>query len=315
MALSEKQRAKIRKLIADHHDAFKVEVLGSDSIPREQYERLVRQGIIKVKSVEHSQVAIAAAHTLGKLAGQNDPNIARMKPDRFWRFIETAPPQFSQHDIDAMNAARSMVGRLITNLGVGLINEFENATHEEAAKLRHQALATVQHEIALGIARHSSKEHIERRLRSKLDESERNWALVVQTELHNAQEHGKALGMGRGGRDPLVFKRPRPDACRFCKLLFLNGNRPRIFRLSDLVKNGTNYDRRAGRPTLRGVGATEWKATIGCVHPGCQCEMYELPEGMTLDKEGNMVVSMRKSIEPDVLTADLRKLIGHRCEA
>lgn len=310
MALSDIQRDKIRKLVADHHLAFTVDVLGPDAIAPSEYARLVRSGILKPQKLDHAQVAFAAAHTLGK-----EPNLARMKPERFWRYIETAPPQFSQHDLDAINAARATVGRLIINLGVGLLNEFENATQEEAAKLRHQALQTVQHEIALGIARRSSKEHIARRMRSKLNETERNWALVVLSELHNAQEHGKALGLARGGRDPLVFKRPRADACRFCKLLFLKDGRPRIFRLSVLVKNGTNFDRRAGRPSMRGSNATEWKATVGCVHPACQCEMFELPDGMTLDAKGNMVLSVRKSIEPDVLTADLRALIGHRCEA
>lgn len=303
MALSNRQREKIRRLIADHHLAFMVDVLGDDAIDPKEHARLVRQGILKMHPVEHSQVAIAAAHTLGKHAATN-PQMARMKPERFWQFVEAAPPQFSQHDLDAMTAAKSVVGRLIANLGVGLMNEFENLTHEEATKLRHQALGTLQHEVALGIARRSSKEQIERRLRSKLEENERNWALVVQTELHNAQEHGKALGMARGGRDPLVFKRPRPDACRFCKMLYLNGNRPRLFRLSVLVKNGTNYNRKA----------KQWKAVVGCVHPACQCEMYELPEGMAFDKEGKLVPSLRKSVA-DALTDDLRALISHRCVA
>jgi len=313
--LSDKQREKISKLIADHHLAFAVEVLGPDAIPRAELQRLQREGILKQHEVEHAQVAIPAAHMLGKQAASN-AQLARMPPEQFWQFIEHAPPQFSKHDLDAMNAAKAVVGRLIVNLGVGLLNEFESASHEEAAKLRQEALGVVQHEVALGIARRSAKEKIQRRLRDKLGESERNWALVVQTELHNAQEYGKALGLGADGRDPIVYKRPRPDACRFCKLLYLvDGVRPRLFRLSVLVKNGTNYGKRARRPSFRGAGATEWKATVGCVHPGCQCEMHQMPEGMTFDKQGKLVASVRKSIEPDVLTADLRKLIGHRCVA
>jgi hypothetical protein len=311
--LSDRQRSKIHQLIVDHHLAFTVDVLGPDAISRADYQRLVRQGLLKDKPLEHAQVAIQAAHTVGKLA-TNDPNLTKMKPDQFWRFVETAPPQFSQQERDAMTASRSVVGRLITNLGVGLLNEFEQTTHEEGAKLRHEALATVQHEVALGIARRSSRSEIEKRLKKKLDETERNWSLVVTTELHNAQEHGKALGLARGGRDPLVFKRPRPDACRFCKALFLvKGGRPRVFRLSELVNNGTNFSRRARRPVMRGAGATQWKPVVGCVHPGCQCEMYELPDGMTLDSDGKMIVSMKKSIA-DELSADLRILINHTCE-
>lgn len=311
--LSDNQRTKIGQLIIDHHLAFTVEVLGPDAIPSVDYLRLQRQGLLKTHLVEHAAVAIPAAYALGRIAS-SDVSIAGMKPEQFWRYIETAPPKFSQHDLDTIQASRSVVGRLITNLGVGLLNEFENATHEEATKLRHEALATVQHEIALGASKRSSRQSIEKRLQSKLSEAERDWALVVQTELHNALEGGKALGFARDGRNPLVFKRPRPDACRFCKLLYLNGDKPRLFRLSELVKNGTNYGRRAGRPSSRGAGATQWKATVGCVHPGCQCEMYLMPEGMAFDAAGKMIVSMRKAVA-DVLTADLRTLIGHRCVA
>jgi len=307
--LSNRQREKIGQLISDHYLAFAVDVIGPDAVSSDNYARLQRQGLLKTHPVEHTAVSLAAAYTLGKIAA-SDTSIARMQPAQFWQYVETAPPQFNQHDLDAIQASRAVVGRLIVNLGVGLLNEFESVTHEEATKLRHEALATVQHEIALGAAGRSSRTSIEKRLRSKLAESERNWALVVQTELHNALEGGKALGFARSG-NPLVYKRPRQDACRFCKLLFLNGSKPRLFRLSELVKNGTNAGRRAGRPSARG---TQWKATIGCVHPGCQCEMHLMPEGMAFDDSGKLIVSMRKAMA-DTMTADLRMLIGHQCVA
>lgn len=318
MPLSELARKKILQLIADHHLAFQAEVLGHDAISHENYERLVRNGVLRPGSVEHTQVALPAAHTIGKMASSADMfpekssvSLARMPPDKFWAFIATAPPQFDQHELDAIQSTKEHVGRLITNLAVMLMHDFEHATHEEATKLRHEALATVQHEIALGIARRQSKEQIERRLRKKLKDASRDWALIVATELHNAQEHGKALALARGGHDPLVYKEIRPDACRFCRMLYMNGKRPRVFKLSELVSNGTNYGRKAVHPTR--TGKTEWRAVIGATHPACQCELRELPAGYSFDTQGKLVQTTRKATS-DEMTAGLRALIGHRCE-
>lgn len=312
MPISNSQRERVAQLIRDHFLALKVEVLGVDAIPRDDFERIVRAGILKHGAVEHSQVASEAAHTVGKLAANvSDTKLSRMSPEQFWMFVQHAPPQFSQHELDAIQAVRDHVGRAITKLGMGLLDEFDVAAHEEKAKARHEALGVVQHEIALGIARGSSADQIKRRLKRKLDEEERDWALVVATELHNAQDHGKALAMARDGHDPLVFKRPRPDACRYCKMLYLKGGRPRIFRLSTLVTNGSNVGRKAGRPSS---GKTEWKPVIGSTHPACQCELHELPDGFTLDASGKMVPSVRKSL-PDDLHPSIQALISHVCEA
>ena len=311
--LSDKQRGKVQQLIVDHHLAFAVEVLGPTAVTRADYERLLRQGILKSDDLAHTQVAFPAAQTLGMLSSKTDLQLARMKPDAFWDYVALRPPQFSAHELDAIDATRAHVGLLIKNLGTNLLNEFANASRDEETKLRHEALMTVQHEIALGVARRKSKEQIVRRLKAKLGASERDWALVVATELHNAHEQGKALAIAHGGRNPLVYKLPRPDACRFCKLLYLNGNRPRLFRLSELVQNGTNVGRRAGRPSLGGAGATEWRPTVGCVHPGCQCELHELPEGKAFSKDGTLINSVKKSMA-DALPATIRALINHRCE-
>lgn len=311
--ITDAARAKIAQLIADHHLAFIVETLGHDAIPQSDYDRLVRSGIIRQGGVEQTQVAIQAAHVVGKMDAQitrSDLSLARMKPEKFWAFIATAPPQFTQHELDAMNATRDHVGRLIINLATSQINDFEQATHEEAAKLRHEALNVVQHEIALGIARRQSKEQIERRFKKKLKDSMRDWALVVATELHNAKEHGKALALGVGGRDPVVYKVTQPDACRFCVMLYMNGKRPRLFRLSELVNNGTNYGRKAVHP--KKAGLTGWLPVIGSTHPACQCELHEMPVGFTFDANGKIVASIRKAL-PDDLNPGIRALIGHRC--
>lgn len=307
--LTKAKREKVAALIRDHFLALKVDVLGPDAIPSADYDRLVRLGVINHGSTEQSQVSMQAAHAVGKVVASN-AKLARMSADQFWDFVQNAPPQFSAAEIDAMNAAKDRVGHAITNLGAGLLSEFDNVTNEEQIKARHAAMKVVQHEVALGIARSTPTDGIVRRLRLKLGEQARNWELVVVTELHDAQEHGKALAFARHG-DPIVYKVPRDTACKFCKLLYLKNGIPRLFRLSVLVANGTNVGRRAGAPR---TGKTEWRPVIGVAHPACQCELHRLPKGYAFDKNGILVPTLRKAIA-DELPAFLKDLIGHRCEA
>jgi hypothetical protein len=139
----------------------------------------------------------------------------------------------------------------------------------------------------------------------------------VHTEIHNAVEEAKAIVIAHRHpeRDPRVFKRTRPDACAFCRLLYLrpDGVTPRVFRLSDLLANGTNVGRRAGRPTRSGHSRTQWRATLGAAHPFCQCELRVVPDGTGFDARGRLVAlaAARKSIEVEPIDEDLA---AHECE-
>jgi hypothetical protein len=83
-----------------------------------------------------------------------------------------------------------------------------------------------------------------------------------------------------------VAKIPKPDACDDCVRLHLTagqGSRPRIFKLSELVENGTN----------RGLKRAEWRPVIGTIHPWCACMLVHVPSGWTFEDEpdepGNFV--------------------------
>jgi hypothetical protein len=140
---------------------------------------------------------------------------------------------------------------------------------------------------------------------------------VVHAEVHEASEEAKAaaIAAGRSGYGARVFKRTRPDACSYCKLLYLkpDGVTPRVFRLRDLLLAGTNVGRRAGRPTRSGKSRTEWRAVVGGVHPFCQCELHVLGDDMGFDGQGNLVrVGTKKSLAIDLDGAPGRG--DHRCE-
>lgn len=59
--------------------------------------------------------------------------------------------------------------------------------------------------------------------------------------------------------------------CKHCKKAYLMEDEvtPRVFRLSDLKANGSNY----------GLKTADWVPTLGSLHPNCRCSLSEIPQG------------------------------------
>lgn len=113
----------------------------------------------------------------------------------------------------------------------------------------------------------------------------RDWTRVVQTEAERAMQEGltetwvareaeQAEQEDRPVHRLVAYKIPRPDACKHCVQLHLEGGVPRLFYLDELVENGDNVGRRAA----------DWQACIGPVHPYCACQLIRLPKYIQLPK-------------------------------
>jgi hypothetical protein len=217
---------------------------------------------------------------------------------------------------EAIAVARERLGAHIQGLGDKLTTQTRIAIADADDRARHQILTQVRETAAQGLAERRTVQEIASRLREVTGDNGRAWKQLAQTEVHSAIEEGKAnaiLSSLPRGEDPLVYKRVHPEACPFCRLLYLDGKKPRVFRLSELSANGTNTGRRAKRPTHSGPSATEWKATLGAVHPWCRCTLHHLREGFAFDAEGQLhYVGVKKSLE-QVQRLNVA-LLDHACE-
>lgn len=89
-----------------------------------------------------------------------------------------------------------------------------------------------------------------------------NSAVVDQVTSHILQ----IVSTGQSQIDPLVYKQVVKDErlSPECRQLHTHPDwSPRIYRLSELISNGTNL----GKPK------SEWKAVIGPTHPNCRCTL------------------------------------------
>lgn len=139
-----------------------------------------------------------------------------------------------------------------------------------------------------------------RRLRSamkrRFGDLTRDWDRIAVTELEDANQTAQAVHIAstspRGMRT-VVYRIPRPDACRVCKKLYLNEDgSPKRFVLGDLFAAGSNIGRVAPRVGGRADGGRrqvlqgeragqdveEYLPVIGQSHPYCRCRLVVAEE-------------------------------------
>ena len=120
-----------------------------------------------------------------------------------------------------------------------------------------------------------------------------DWERTVVTELGNSHNVGSlhrilqdAHTDGENIDDILVYFTGSLDAatCQYCRKFFHSGNSYKVYRLKDILANGTNI----------GKKPQDWLPTSTLVHPRCRHSMVQLPSGWTLDDNG-----IPKFVHPD----------------
>ena len=95
----------------------------------------------------------------------------------------------------------------------------------------------------------------------------RDFDRIIQYASQTAFETGKAIALQRKyGEDVYVYKKVFHGACKHCIRLYLTkgiDSAPRVFKLSELIANGTNIGRKVD----------EWKPTLDPIHPYCRCQL------------------------------------------
>lgn len=141
----------------------------------------------------------------------------------------------------------------------------------------------IKEEIERGVLEKRSVQNIVSNLGHRLDEWNRDWGRIVETEMQNIYLLGKAQTiMEDYGPNARVYKHTFEGACKFCIKFYTTqgiGSQPRIFKLNELIENGSNIGRKQ----------VDWEPTLGPVHPFCYDDETEVltNEGWKLFKDLN----------------------------
>lgn len=297
------QRRQIQQIVRDGHLAFIAEMFGPTSISRDDFDRLRAAGKIRDEKLLPQDVAVAA-HALGVTSaneqGAHGTAGGHVLTETEREAVELFRDRMAQYALGLGDQLDAAIGHVL--LDVDQKRRRRRLTADRDARNEDRAAAA----------------EVSHRIYDAAKDLRSAWLRTTHTELHNATEESKAIVLAQHhpDRDPRVFLEVRKDGCSFCKLLYLrpDGVTPRVFKLSQLLANGSNVGRKANRPTLKGKNATEWKPVVGAAHPFCMCRLRHLSEGMGFNAQGEMVyVGVKKSTDVHVELLD-RAVANHVCE-
>lgn len=186
----------------------------------------------------------------------------------------------------AYKLTESEINKALNKLSISskeaYIREASNKAQELAIDRLFDKLSYKAYEIVSKGNKTQSVGSIVSDLRESTQDFTRDWHRVAITSIHNSMIQGKAQEITDNyGTEARVYKRPAPNCCPHCEKAYLvaGTRRPKVFKLSELIANDTNYGRKS----------KDWLPVLGTMHPNCLCQLMVLPEGFELDDNGNTV--------------------------
>jgi hypothetical protein len=274
MALTKKQIEKIKQIINKHMDIIMSLTTGEGKKPSSAVLK-------KLGLPPEFEDLITDSYKYGKLGVLKGKPLDKMTSKEIEKLLKDVNLSASQKE--AVELSKINAQQHINSLNAKVTSSVLNLAIKEQLNM----YTTVEKVIPEAIKNDTERYKVVQQLREMSGDWERDWHRVAHTEMWDAKVRGEAQAIFNG-ESPLsskkgetkVFKRPGPNACSKCKELYLepDGITPRIFTLSELQANGTNY----------GKKQRDWVATLGTVHPNCMCPLSVMPDGYHFNAIGQL---------------------------
>ena len=304
-------RRDIAKIIHEHYGAMAAVMFGREAVTKEDWDSAVALGLVDPDAPP--QVLAESMATYGAMLAHLDQAGAESRYGTSLADLLTevernplpqteieahAARQAAQHGAEAIVGLGTVVDKAT---GQVLINHDRKLDRKLRGLIRDVTAARFGDEEAAmrvraeGVEQGLSADYFDGAFRettarqvSDIGHLTGDWSRdlerVVQTEttfaIHHAtvesweeQEDAYTRATGKT-RTTLVFRLPRPDACRYCKQLYLDSGVPRIFTMAHLVGNGTNI----------GKKRAAWQPIEGPTHPFCGCSIHRVPAILSMPK-------------------------------
>lgn len=297
----------LEKIARDFHSAVAAVIFGPTGVDSEAMELAIKLGLIDPAHPEESLAKLMMLFGAYQASVGPDPG---MSLDDFRDLLRrqkvpVTPTEEASAAYAAKNAAQYVVGlgaragQRITSHMNGVDQQIDYDLREDIRDIvsarfgDEEAAERVKQK---GIAQGLDDDFFDGQLRSTVSrvrsdighltgDWKRDLQRIAQTELHGAVQNGQverwlaaaeedAKNEGKPIKSPLVYKLPRPGACKHCLRLHLDGVFPRVYLLSHALGNGTNVGRKAN----------DWQFVVGSVHPWCGCPIFKVPDWVTMPK-------------------------------
>lgn len=272
--LTRSQIRQIQRIINDHMEVL-MQITTGDGKPS---PRLVK----KLGLPEAIVDLITTSYKYGKLGilqGKDLSTMSESDVKKLMRNIKLTKSQQNSVDYSKIKAQQSIdsLSQRITSSVVTMAIQSDLSMWE-----------AVKEVIPAAMENDTPRYKVIQELREKTGDWERDWHRVAHSEMWDAKLQGEAEAimndespLSKDKGETLVYKRPAHNCCNKCRQLYLekDGVTPKVFRLADLMANGTNY----------GKKQADWLPTLGILHPNCMCTLNVMPKDTTFDAQGNLV--------------------------
>lgn len=279
------QLEEVRAVVARYHAVLALSVFGADAVPPDLLKDLRAAGV----AIPDARDLITDGFTFGQLfALLRDPKLSTKTPAEVASLAAQRKQQLALSPAEkaAVAVARKHAGQYVVGLAsrvTGQVMQAVVGAEENLTPARMVEL--IQDHTAANLERRETADKLRSDLGWSMGNWTRDWGRIGMTETNNAIQEGSAGAIeAQHGVDVLVSKVPRGDACPDCRRLYLEGGEPRVFKLSELRRNGTNVGRKK----------KDWRPVVGATHPWCGCMLVRVPPG-TRWEDGELTAATAKS--------------------
>lgn len=280
--LTEKQLSEIEKIIKDIYDTMTVVVIGPSFLEEGELERLQSLGLLRDEDLQdYPHVAYMFGRMLDEIG---EEEVKSLSFSRFLDYAQRQAPSLHGAHRAAVAQTKRQIYTHIKSLRDHVTSNVNQLILDADREMQHNVEQELREQVSLGMEKLQAARNVAREVGKATGDWSKDWNKIVTAEMNNAFLTGRADEISKRsvlGKDARVFKKPRPDACLYCRALYLekDGKTPKVFNLREMRTHGTNV----------GLSKKEWKPVLPSIHPACRCSIHELPPGFGFDEDGRMI--------------------------
>lgn len=284
MKLTPNKLKRLLDIIELNHIMFGIRVVGERPMASDDFNLLRKYGI-NIDDLRQNYPHILRSFHWGRLSEALKNKASSVSEKDFMEYLKRGQYiPLNDSEKNALNYVENKSFAHIKNLGERVKQTVSGIVIENDPELRAFRERVIKEEAKRAIIERQSVSSMVSEIGHRTGDWERDLGRIAETELNNAFQEGKAEQIKREkGEDALVYKDVYHGACRHCIKAYLTrglGSEPRVFKLSELMQNGTNM----GRKTK------DWKPVLESMHPFCRCTLRSLSKGYVWDQDKNSFV-------------------------
>ena len=254
--------------------------LGEDGLTTADIDLLRRHGI-SLDSVVNKYPPYLQAFVWGRLASLlSEQQASIVTYENFTDYVKTRQWEpLTRRERAEYEIAKQKTYHHIKSFGERIKSSVNDVIIDQDQSTRLEQERVLSGELQSSILDRRNLQSIVSNVGRKLNNWNKDWGKIVDTELQDIYNRGKAVLIEeKFGLEQKVYKDTYAGACRWCIRLHNTsgiGSEPIIFTLDELYGNGSNI----------GLPKEQWRATVGPEHPFCRCDLRYVLDGMEWDEK------------------------------